>query len=284
MALALVTRVSYRVAMEGRAGKTLVCIPTYEERDNVGPMLDELERWAPDCDKLFIDDNSPDGTGELLDERAKTNARLTVIHRKGKLGIGGAHLDGIAYAYDHGYDTLVTLDCDFTHSPSDIPRLVEVSADADITIGSRFLERDSLPGWNIARKVLTNVGHLLTASVLGIQHDATGAFRVYRLSGIRREMFELIKARGYAFFFESLCVAHQNKLTIREVPIKLPARTQGHSKMSFREIQKSVGQLVKLFVATRTSPSQFRVANGARRARAPRTEPAPVPTTATRHP
>jgi dolichol-phosphate mannosyltransferase len=251
--------------MEGPSGKTLVCIPTYEERDNVGPMLDELERVAPDCDKLFIDDSSPDGTGDLLTELAKTHPRLTVMHRKGKLGIGGAHLDGIAYAYDHGYDTLLTMDCDFTHAPSDIPKLLAASADADITIGSRFLEPDSLPGWNLARKMLTNVGHLVTASVLGIKHDATGAFRVYRLSKIPRAMFSLVKARGYAFFFESLCVAHQNNLNIREIPIKLPARTQGHSKMSGLEIQRSVVQLVRLLVATRVNPSQFRIADQARR-------------------
>ena len=190
--------------MSSPSGKTLVCIPTYEERENVGPMLDELKRWAPEYDILFIDDNSPDGTGELLEELAKSHPRLRVMHRAGKLGIGGAHLDGIAYAYDHGYEMLITLDCDFSHSPSDIPRLVAASTDAEITLGSRFLEPDSLPGWNVVRRGLTTVGHLLTERVLGIKHDATGAFRVYRLHRIPRETFDLVRSRGYAFFFESL--------------------------------------------------------------------------------
>ncbi len=249
--------------MRSHPGKTLVFIPTYEERDNVKPMLEELRRWAPQYDILFIDDNSPDGTGKVLDDLAKGEPRLTVRHRTGKLGIGGAHLEGIAYAYDHGYDTLVTLDCDFTHSPSDIPRLIEKSADADITVGSRFLQPDGLPGWNAVRRFLTNFGHVLTVNMLGIGGDATGAFRVYRLSAIAREMFGLVKARGYAFFFESLFIAHQNELRILEVPIKLPARTYGHSKMTLREIKRSVGQLAYLYVSNKTNPAQFRVSKGA---------------------
>jgi dolichol-phosphate mannosyltransferase len=245
--------------MAQHPGRTLLFVPTYEERDNVRPMVMELLRHVPYADILFMDDNSPDGTGEILDELAKTQPRLTVKHRAGKLGVGGAHLDGIAYAYDKGYDTLVTLDCDFTHSPADIPVLIEKSAGADITIGSRYLEANSLPGWNFLRKTLTNVGHLLTVSLLGIGGDATGALRVYRLSTIPRDLFGLVKSRGYAFFFESLFIAHQNGLAICEAPIRLPARTYGHSKMSLREVQRSVTQLLTLAIASKTNPAQFRV-------------------------
>lgn len=239
--------------------KTLIFIPTYEERDNVRSMLAQLVRHVPYADIVFMDDNSPDGTGDLLDELARSEPRLAVIHRPGKLGVGGAHLEGIAYAFDHGYEVLVTLDCDFTHSPADIPVLIEKSAGADITIGSRYLEPESLPGWNLGRKILTNLGHVLTVHMLGIGGDATGAFRVYRLSTIRRELFDLVKARGYAFFFESLFIANVNELKVLEVPIKLPARTYGHSKMSVREIRKSVNQLLTLFIANKTNPAQFRL-------------------------
>ena len=244
--------------------KTLVFVPTYEERDNVRPMLAEIVRAAPHSDVLFIDDNSPDGTGQILDELAKGEPRLKVIHRAGKLGIGGAHQDGIAYAYDNGYEVLVTLDCDFTHTPADIPMLLETSVNVDIAVGSRFLEDDSLPGWHIIRKLLTNVGHLLTVNMLGISADATGAFRVYNLTRIPREMFGLVKARGYAFFFESLFVACQNDLRIAEFPIRLPARASGHSKMTLREIQRSIAQLCRLLIANRTNPGQFRVAKPGR--------------------
>lgn len=243
------------------AGKTLVFIPTYEERNNVPPMLAELTRHVPHADLLFMDDNSPDGTGDLLDELARKEPRLKVIHRSGKLGIGSAHLEGIAYAYDHGYDTLVTLDCDFTHSPSDIPALLEKSLVADIAIGSRYLGKDSLPGWSLVRKLLTKLGHVLTVGMLGITGDATGAFRAYRLARVPRGMFDLVKARGYAFFFESLFVASRNDICIGEVAIKLPARTQGHSKMSLREIQRSINQLIELSVASKLNPEQFRIRN-----------------------
>src|SRR5580704_16281244 len=110
--------------MTAACGKTLIFVPTYNERDNALRMVEDLVRHAPDTDLVFMDDSSPDGTGELLEEAAKSQPRLKVLHRPGKLGVGGAHLDAIAYAYDHGYDTLITLDCDFTHSPSDIPVLL----------------------------------------------------------------------------------------------------------------------------------------------------------------
>src|SRR5208283_350143 len=119
--------------------------------------------------------------------------------------------------------------------PSDIPTLLRHSSDADITIGSRYLEANSLPGWNLVRRMLTNLGHVLTVNMLGISGDATGAFRVYRLSTIPRELFDLVKARGYPFFFESLFIATRNNLSVRDVPIRLPARTYGHSKMSLHE-------------------------------------------------
>ena len=240
-------------------GKILIFVPTYEERDNAGRMVEELIRHVPNADILFMDDNSPDGTGELLDEIAKTQPRLAVIHRTGKLGVGGAHLDGIAYAYRHGYDTLVTLDCDFTHSPSDIPALLKASTSADITIGSRYLEADSLPGWNVLRRLLTHLGHVLTVNMLGIEGDATGAFRVYRLSTIPQEMFSLVRARGYAFFFESLFVATRNRLSIRDVPIRLPARTYGHSKMNLKEVLRSVNQLLYLYAESTANPANFLV-------------------------
>ena len=245
--------------MAGLAGKVLIFVPTYEERDNVGPLLRELLEHAPGADILFIDDNSPDGTGILLDQLAKEHSSLKVIHRTAKLGIGGAHQAAVAYAYESGFEFLVTMDCDFTHSPSDIPRLIERSFQGDLAVGSRFLEGDSLPGWNPLRRVLTHLGHFLTVNMLGVHADATGAFRVYRLSRVPRELFALVRSTGYAFFFESLYVAQQNGLRVVEEPIKLPARTQGHSKMSAREILRSVHQLYQLGMASRRNPGQFRL-------------------------
>jgi dolichol-phosphate mannosyltransferase len=242
--------------------KTLIFIPTYNERDNVGPMCEQIFALGLDADVVFMDDGSPDGTGELLDGLAKQFARLRVIHRAGKSGIGSAHFEGISYAYDHDYDQLVTLDCDFTHSPDLIPVFIERARSADVVVGSRYIAQNSLPGWTLFRRSLTRLGHFLTETLLGISQDATGAFRVYNLRTLPRDVFGLVQSRGYAFFFESLFVIHKNGFAIAEVPIALPARTYGHSKMSMVEVQRSVRTLVSTFVADQTTPARFRLARG----------------------
>lgn len=237
--------------------KTLIFIPTFNERENVGPMCAALLQLPFAADIVFLDDNSPDGTGELLDELAAKHPRVKIIHRVEKSGIGSAHLAGIAYAYDHGYERLITMDCDFTHSPHDLPRFAEQSRGADVTIGSRHLTGDSLPQWSLWRTLLTRVGHRLTAAALGFAYDATGALRVYDLTRIPRETFSLVTETGYAFFFNSLFVIHENGFNIRELPIVLPARTYGNSKMTLREVERSVQQLGALAVAKRVNPAQF---------------------------
>jgi dolichol-phosphate mannosyltransferase len=238
--------------------KILIFVPTYNERENAPEMVRQLLALPLDADLLFLDDNSPDGTGILLDELAAANSRLRVIHRFGRQGVGSAHTAGINWAYEHGYDILVTMDCDFTHSPDDIPpMLAAAAAGADLVVASRYLQPNSLPGWNLLRRLLTNLGHLLTRTFLGMTYDASGALRVYDLRRIPKAAFALVRARGYAFFFESLFVLHCNKLKIAEVPIRLPARTYGHSKMSFREALRSARQVVSLGVASLTNPAQF---------------------------
>jgi dolichol-phosphate mannosyltransferase len=239
-------------------GKTLIFIPTYNERDNVVPMCAQILALGLDADLLFMDDNSPDGTGEVLDGLAAQHPQVRVVHRASKSGIGSAHLDGIALAYAEGYRRLVTLDCDFTHSPALIPVFLEKGQGADIVVGSRYLGKNSLPGWSPVRKLLTRIGHILTKTLLGISQDATGAFRVYDLEKIPRGVFGVVQARGYGFFFESLLVLLRNGHSVAEVPIALPARTAGHSKMDLREIQTSVTTLMTLFVQDRTNPHRFR--------------------------
>jgi dolichol-phosphate mannosyltransferase len=248
--------------------KTLIFIPTYNERENVTPMCTQILALGLDADLVFMDDGSPDGTGKVLDDLAAQHPRVAVIHRTKKSGIGSAHLEGIAYAYDKGYDRLLTMDCDFTHSPSLIPEFLDASKTAPVVVGSRYLGEESLPGWTIVRKILTRAGHLLTESMLGISQDATGAFRVYDLRTIPRALFELVQSRGYAFFFESLLIVNKNHFAIAEIAIKLPARTAGHSKMSFIEVRRSLTTLMTLLVATRTNPSRFLLKGDAARARA----------------
>jgi dolichol-phosphate mannosyltransferase len=239
--------------------RTLIFIPTYNEKENVENMARQLTALGLDADLLFMDDGSPDGTGDILDRLAKEIPRLSVIHRQGKLGIGSAHKEGIRHAYDGGYDQLITMDCDFTHTPAEVLRLVENSAGYDITVGSRYMRPNSLPGWNILRKSLTGFGHFLTRNVLGVQVDATGALRAYDLRRIPREMFDLVKASGYAFFFESMFILVNNGFSVKEFPIELPARTYGSSKMTAKEAMRSGYRLLRIRGASIVKPSRFRL-------------------------
>jgi dolichol-phosphate mannosyltransferase len=239
------------------ASKILIFVPTYNEADNAPRMCAEIAKLDLPADVLFVDDNSPDQTGTLLEQLRPQFPRLIVHHRSGKLGIGSAHFDGIGWAYDHGYDLLVTLDCDFTHSPSDIPKLIAAAEHADVVVGSRWLSKNSLPGWNPLRRLLTKLGHLLTRNVLGVPQDASGAFRAYRLDRVPREIFQLVKSRGYSFFFESLFVLNKNGLAVAEIPIVLPARTYGHSKMDFSAAFRSARYIFELYLSDLRRPEQF---------------------------
>jgi dolichol-phosphate mannosyltransferase len=237
--------------------RTLIFIPTFNERDNVGPMCEQILSLGLGADLVFMDDNSPDGTGAVLDGLAASHSQVRIVHRSEKSGIGSAHLDGIALAYAEGYQRLVTLDCDFTHSPSLIPVFLGRSDAADVVVGSRYLEKASLPGWTLYRKSMTTLGHALTKVLLGISQDATGAFRAYNLERIPRELFDVVRSKGYAFFFESLLVLHRNGCAIAEVPITLSARTYGSSKMTFGEVKRSVSMLMTLFFEDKTNPARF---------------------------
>jgi len=239
--------------------RTLIFIPTYQEHDNAERMCRELFALGLDADILFVDDSSPDGTGQSLEALKPEFPRLVVHHRSGKLGIGTAHREGIQWAYDQGYDVLVTMDCDFTHQPVDVLRLVEASKTADVVVGSRFLKAESLPGWNLLRRTLTNLGHFLTHNALGLPHDASGAFRVYRLRQVPRNLFNLVQSRSYAFFYESLFILSKNNLRIHDVAITLPARTYGHSKLSAREAMRSGFGVFKLALGFYAHPERFRL-------------------------
>jgi dolichol-phosphate mannosyltransferase len=232
-------------------------VPTYNERGNVETLYRQLREVGLDTDILFVDDNSPDGTGQLLDELAKQDPRLFIVHRPGKQGIGTAHQAGIAWAYQHGYERLISMDCDFTHSPSDIPRLLEHAEQYAVVVGSRHMRPDSLPGWNLVRRALTHFGHFLTRYLLGIPQDATGAFRVYDLTKISAYFFTQVISRGYSFFFESMFLLVRNGYTIHEVPIMLPARTYGHSKMSYFEAARSGLRVLKLWLLVLFNPGRF---------------------------
>lgn len=235
----------------------LIFVPTYNERENIGRLHDELQAMKIDCHFLFMDDNSPDGTGQLMDEIASKHPNVHVVHRASKLGIGSAHREGIMWAYAHGYKTLITMDCDFTHPPEYIPQLLAASAEHDIVVTSRYLQKGSLADWNLFRKALTKLGHFLTCHLLRMKYDATNAFRLYRLDRIPNYFLDLVSSNSYSFFFESLFILNFNRYAIKEVPIVLPARTYGHSKMRFRDAWYSLKLLLILFLNTLFNKEKF---------------------------
>lgn len=232
-------------------------IATYNERQNLEPLYRRIRELPIEVDLLVVDDNSPDGTGVLAERLASEESVFHVMRRPGRMGIGNAHLDGIRWAYAHGYKRLVTMDCDFTHQPEDIPLFLARSDSFDVVIGTRFMDPRSLEDWDPFRKIVTYFAHFLTQKLLNMSYDASGAFRVYRLDRIPRDLFDLVTASGYAFFFQSLFVLSVNGFSIQEIPIVLPARTCGHSKMTAADAVKGLLQLMVTFFDSRFRHSRY---------------------------
>ena len=227
--------------------KTLIMIPTYNERNNIDFLISKLKKLKNKFDILFIDDNSPDGTGEILDKIAYKNKRIKVFHREDKLGIGSAHIDGLDWAYKNKYQRFITLDGDLTHSPEDIEKFFIKIENFDVVVGSRFIQKNSLKGWSVNRKILTYLGHFVTNVGLNLKFDSTCGFRIYNLKNINNRIFKMVRSNGYSFFIESLFLLKENKYKISEIPIILPKRAWGSSKMKISDIVKSIFVISKLF-------------------------------------
>jgi glycosyltransferase involved in cell wall biosynthesis len=224
----------------------LLCLPTLNEAGNIQVMLGQIIDLGLDADIVVIDDGSSDGTDVLVEEVATKHPQVRLIERGARLGIGSAHTDALRLGKKGGYQFLVTMDADFSHQPSDIPRLLESAKTSNIVVGSRFSRPDSLKEWNLFRKGMTHFGHFLTKVLLSLPYDASGGFRVYRLGKLSPELIDSIQCRNYEFFFESLTLMHRSGLSVAEVPIDLPARTYGESKMELKHIFGGVSRLFQL--------------------------------------
>ena len=235
----------------------LVMIATYNEAKNIKLMLNRLAAVPLEFDILVVDDNSPDGTGQIVTEIISQKPSIYLISRPEKLGVGSAHLDGIRYAYTHRYQKLLTLDCDFSHDPNLIPEIYEAGNTLDVVTTNRFIEDDGLETWSVHRRILTKLSRLLIYSFLRLPYDATGAFRLYNLEKIQAELFEKTRSRSYSFFWESMYLLWKNGYSIVEKPIKLPARTYGSSKMRFKDIFGSLFFLLLFFVQSLFSKERF---------------------------
>ena len=225
----------------------LIMTPTYNEKNNVVRLVREIASLDIPCHILVVDDNSPDGTGETAESLKNEFPNLSVLHRAGKEGIGSAHLEGIRYAYSNGYKKLVTMDCDFTHPPSYISKFLAEAEEYGLVVGNRYLNITNLSDWPFSRRLLTKFVHLLTLIILGIPFDATNAFRCYNLETIDPKIFEPVRSKSYSFFFESLFWLWTSGVTAIEIPIHLPARILGESKMTGKDILSAFLMLGRMF-------------------------------------
>jgi dolichol-phosphate mannosyltransferase len=213
--------------------RSLVVLPTYNEVDNITQLLHAVFAALPSTDVLVVDDNSPDGTGKLVDEIRETNPQLYVMHRSGKLGLGTAYIQGFHYAIDRGYDFVFEMDSDFSHDPKDLPRLLEAAQQADLVIGSRYVAGGSTPDWSVVRRFISRGGNIFARCVLGIPlHDCTGGFRCYRTTALQQINTEFVTSEGYAFQVEMAYLFWQRGLRVKETPIVFIDRRVGKSKMS----------------------------------------------------
>ena len=228
--------------------KILIFIPTYNEKDNVIPIYDAIRGLNKAVDILFLDDNSPDGTGKIIDQLSKKDNKVFTIHRTGKLGLGTAHKEGFKFAQKHDYDFLLTMDADFTHDPKYIPELLAQKDNYDIVIGSRYTEKADMSSWSISRKFVTYTAHFLTKYGLGMPFDCTGAFRLYNKKMIKKlnEVAYKIGSKGFSFMFESLFYLKQAGAKIGEVPITAFERIRGDTKISQQEMINGFLTMIKL--------------------------------------
>ncbi len=218
------------------APRLLVTLCTYNEGQNLPLLIPDIHSVAPDADVLVIDDNSPDGTGDLADEMATHDSRIKVLHRSGKLGLGTATMAGFQYGVEHGYDQLLNLDADFSHHPRYIPALRECLERADVAIGSRYVQGGGVQGWGFKRHFMSRGINFYARCLLGLKtRDNSGSFRCYRVSKLAEIDFARVRARGYAFQEEILYRCRRVGCSFEETPIVFEDRRFGTSKIDWKE-------------------------------------------------
>lgn len=214
--------------------KTLIVVPTYNERDNVRGVATTFLAALPGVELLFVDDNSPDGTGAVLDEIAAGEPRIHVMHRAGKLGLGTAYVQGFGWGLERGYEYLLEMDADGSHDPKYLPQMVALADDgADVVIGSRWVPGGGTENWGIGRRFISRGGSLYARTILGVDvRDVTAGFMLWRRTALEAIDLSTVTSNGYSFQIEMKYRAIQRGLRVVETPIVFVDRAVGQSKMS----------------------------------------------------
>jgi dolichol-phosphate mannosyltransferase len=236
----------------GPLGRVVVIIPTYNERENLDPIVARLRASVPEADVLVVDDNSPDGTGELADKLAAGDQQISVLHRPGKGGLGAAYIAGFRWALDRGYAAMVEMDADGSHEPSDLPRLLSALERADAVIGSRWIPGGTVRNWPKSRELLSRGANTYARLMLRVPvRDTTAGYRAYRAQTLRAIGLDTVKSQGYCFQIDLTLRAVNAGLTVIEVPITFVDRTRGASKMSRAVMAEAFWRVAQWGVADR---------------------------------
>jgi len=232
---------------EPSPGAVVALVATYNERENLGSLFQRLRTVAPWLDILVVDDESPDGTGELADALAVRMKRVWAIHRHGERGLGGALLAGFTWALEHGYEAVLTIDADLSHRPEDLPAILEEAEEADLVVGSRFAPGGRVEGLSWLRRSFSRCVRGLCRLLLGIRcRDVGSNYRYYRVDLLRRVGLERVRGRGYSFQEEMLFRSRRAGARIVEVPITFARRGAGESKVSAGEVVRSLAAVMRL--------------------------------------
>jgi len=234
------------------ANRIVIVMPTYNERQNLESIAGRVRAALPEADLLVVDDNSPDGTGDLADKLAETDPHVQVMHRTGKAGLGKAYIAGFAWALERGYDVIVEMDADGSHQPEHLPSLVAALNGADLSIGSRWVPGGKVVNWPKTREALSRAANIYTRIMLGLGvRDATAGFRAYRAATLRTISLDQVESTGYCFQIDLTLRVADAGLRIVEVPITFVEREHGASKMSNSIIMEAFWRVAQWGVARR---------------------------------
>jgi len=232
--------------------RTIVIVPTYNERENIGRLCEEILSQGRAVEVLVVDDNSPDGTGQLVSQLSASSPRVHLLRRRGKLGLGTAHIAGYQWALARDYERVITMDADFSHPADRIPAMLQASLRSDIVVGSRYVGGGGHRDWPLRRILLSSLSNSVARLALRLEAaDCTGAFRCFRRSVLEAVAFENIVSRGYSFQEEMLWHCSGRGFTIAEVPITFVDRQRGRSKISLREIWGGISTVGRLMFTPR---------------------------------
>ncbi len=222
-------------------GRVLVIIPTYNELEALPSILGRVRKSVPHAEILIVDDNSPDGTGELADSFAAADDNIHVMHRLSKDGLGAAYLSGFSWALQQGFDVIVEMDADGSHQPEQLSRLLQALVNADLVLGSRWVHGGGAQNWSRGREILSRGGNRYTKLMLGIDiNDSTGGYRAFRAETLRQLDLSEVASQGYCFQVDLAWRASQRGLVVKEVPITFVEREVGTSKMSRRIVTEAL--------------------------------------------